>query len=84
MNELEAVCKSVDRLEGNVLAVEGLVLALCEALPADALQVVQAFFASEVEALRHQLHKSHASRSKVDAFEIDALRLGDRLKRLVG
>jgi hypothetical protein len=84
MNELEAVCKSVDRLEGHMLAVEGLVLAMCEVLPADTLQVVQAFYASEVEAIRHQLHKVDTSRSKVDAFEVDALRLGDRLKRLVG
>ena len=82
MKELETICSKVDRVEGGVLALESLVLAMCEVLPADTVPVVQAFFASEIEAVRHQLKNFAASSATIEAFEIDARRLTARLSRL--
>jgi len=39
MKELEAVCRKVDRLEGDSLAVESLLVSMCEVLPEGVLQV---------------------------------------------
>lgn len=82
MKELEAICRKVDRLEGDALAAECLVLALCEVLPLGALPVVQAFLASELESVRHQLASFAATRSTVDAFEAGARRMVARLDRV--
>ena len=84
MKDLETVWRKIDRLEGGVLAVESLVLALCEVLPPATVPVVQAFFESEIEAVRHQLHNFSASRSTVEAFENDTRRLSARLAKLGG
>ena len=83
MRELEAVCRKLDRIEGNVLALESLLLALCEVVPAEALPVVQAFLASELEAVRHQLQSFSATRSTVESFELGARRVSHKLN-LVG
>jgi hypothetical protein len=44
--------------------------------------VVKAFFASEIEAVRHKLNNFAASRSTVESFEVDSKRLSARLERL--
>jgi hypothetical protein len=82
MKELEEICRKLDRLEGSVLASESLLMAICEILPLDTVPVVNAFFASELEAVRHKLHNFSASRSTVESFEVDARRLTARLARL--
>jgi hypothetical protein len=82
MKELEEICRKLDRLEGSILASEGLLLAICEVLPLDTVPVVSAFFASELESVRHKLQNFSASRSTVESFEVDARRLLARLERL--
>ena len=82
MNELEAVCRKLDRLEGNMLALECLLLSLCEVVPSAAQPVVQAFLASELEAVRHQLQSFAATRSTVESFELGAHRVSRKLNFL--
>jgi hypothetical protein len=82
MKELEEVCRKLDRLEGSVLAMESLLMSICEVLPLDTIPVVNAFFASELEAVRHKLKNFAASRSTVESFEVDARRLAARFERL--
>jgi len=82
MTELDAVSQKVDRLEGDALAVESLLLAVCEVLPEGAVPVVRAFLASELEGVRHQLQALGATSSTTEAFEVSARRLSTRLDRV--
>jgi hypothetical protein len=82
MPEFDVAATKIDRLEGDALAVESLLLAVCEVLPEGALPVVQAFFASEIEAARQQLHNLAASPATLQAFEVSARRLTTRLDRV--
>jgi hypothetical protein len=83
MNEIiQAVSRKVDRLEGSTLAVESLLLSMCEVLPPETLPVVQAFYASEVEAVRAQLRNMRSSIATMERFEIDARRLAGRLSQV--
>ena len=82
MRELEEVCRKLDRLEGSILASESLLMSICEVLPPDTVPVVKAFFASELEAVRHKLQNFSASRSTVESFEVDCKRLTARLERV--
>ena len=82
MKELEAICRKVDRLEGDALAVESLLVSMCEVLPQGALPVVRAFFASEIEAVRQKLQNFAATRSTAEAFDVSAQRLAGRLGRI--
>jgi len=82
VKDLEAICRKIDRLEGDALALEGLVLSLCEVLPPGALPVVQAFFQSEIAGVRHKLNEFAATRSTVESFEVGARRIDHRLSRV--
>ncbi|HEY4065363.1 MAG TPA: hypothetical protein VGM74_00575, partial [Burkholderiaceae bacterium] len=76
---LQSFGRRLDRIEANALAIDALVLALCEVLTADTLPIVQAFFQTEIAGLRHQLTLSGATPAMIESFDSNADRLSARL-----
>lgn len=74
MDELDSLREKVDELQGSLLAIECLLNALTEAMPADTRPVVSALFAGESEAFRVALMRSTAPEATVNAFERDLQR----------
>ena len=74
MTDFERLGEQIGELQGSMLAMECFINALAEALPADARQVFQAFYASESAAFRTALMNSTAPEATVNAFERDVQR----------
>lgn len=80
MKNLQEATENICRLKGNALALETLLMAVCETLSADQRRQVARSMAQQAEAGQSVLLASAVSEHLVAAYEADVRRLSARVQ----
>ncbi len=80
MKNLQEATENICRLKGNALALETLLMAVCETLSADQRRQVVRSMAQQAEAGQSVLLASAVSEHVVAAYEADVQRLSARVQ----